>query len=402
MLKTIVDKIGSVIETPFLYGSFLPVLIFVSAVIGTFATVLGYEACLNWAVNRTAAAATFYPMAIAVALIVFAYILSALRPLILGFWTGQVPWSGPLGRILTAIARKRYDERRAQAEAFNEWGGTPDWFADAAMKDWTKGVNDACACELKDMLAEIETLSPEAGVPEVKLRVQTIFLNQLDGKFKGESLSSAYMAIRDKLTAWNRSEAFQANAMRWKLDRDYGPRECIRPTCLGNIIESYNSYSFTRFGIEPEVFWPHLQCQLGDDMKKPMETAHTILDFALAVSSFAMLYSLLCLFVGPWLWSDGIWTWVGLAVVGWIAAYVTYQVAVYAADQYGDLFRASFDLFRFKLLDAFHRPTPKRHSDEKEMWEELSRLVVYGETTNFLLVAPQGMGFGAGILGGKP
>ena len=120
MLKTIVDKIGSVIETPFLYGSFLPVLIFVSAVVGTFATVLGYEACLNWAVNRTATAATatLYPVAIAIALIVFAYILSALRPLILGFWTGQLPWSGPLGRILTAIARKQYDERKAQEQHY--------------------------------------------------------------------------------------------------------------------------------------------------------------------------------------------------------------------------------------------------------------------------------------------
>src|SRR3954471_4328957 len=161
MLKTIVDKIGNVIETPFLYGSFLPVLIFVSAVIGTFATVLGYEACLNWAGKRTPAEAALYPVATAVVLIVFAYLLNALRPLILGFWTGQSllwsrPLGRPLGRILMALALKQYDARKARAEAFNEWHGTPEWFAEAARQDWTTGVNEACACELKDILTEVE------------------------------------------------------------------------------------------------------------------------------------------------------------------------------------------------------------------------------------------------------
>lgn len=391
MLKTLLDKISNITEPEFLFGSFLPVLMFVSATAATLASVLGFEPCINWAGNRTGPEQAIYPVVITIALIVISYVLSALRPLVLKIWT--MPWLGPLSclsRLLIAEMRHEYARQRAEAEAVTEWRDLPEWFAEEAKKDWQTNAKAASPCELEKILAEVKTLSADAGVVQVKASVQTIFLDPLHGKYAGQSLSQAYTAIWEKLVAWSDVETLPVSSLQWKFDRAFGPPECIRPTRLGNIIESYTAYPFLRYGIEPDVFWPHLQSRLDAQLLGPMTTAHTILDFALGTSTFAILYSLLCIVSGPWLWNDEWWMWIILAVCGGAVSLVTYQVALCAAEQYGNLFRSTFDLHRFALLDALRRPVPLCHRDERELWDELSQLVVYGRTNNFVLAAPTG------------
>lgn len=386
MLKTLLDRISNITEPEFLFGSLLPVLIFVFAVAATLASVFGFEACINWAGNRTGPEQAIYPVVITIALIVGSYVLSALRPLVLKFWT-TMPWLGPVRRQFMVATRRQYEAQRAEVEAVTEWRDLPEWFAEEAKKDWATQKQNVPANVLAKMIAEIGNLSAGAGVVEVKARVNSIFLAPLQQTYDGESLSAAYTAIWKKLVDWSDIDTYAVRSLRWKFDRAFGPPECLRPTRLGNIIEAYTVYPFVRYGIDPDVFWPHLQCRLTAVLQGPMTTAHTILDFALGTSTFAIFYSLLCIVGGPWLWNDAWFKWILLAGCGVVLARLTYEVAVGVAEQYGDLFRSAFDLHRFEV--PLRRPVPLCHSDETELWEELSQLVVYGRTTNFVLTQAQ-------------
>lgn len=63
---------------------------------------------------------------------------------------------------------------------------------------------------------------------------------------------------------------------------------------------------------------------------------------------------------------------------------VYYRLAVFVATQYGDLIRASFDLFRYDLLKGLSIKIDSTMplSREREVWEELSRLLAYGDSVN--------------------
>jgi hypothetical protein len=71
---------------------------------------------------------------------------------------------------------------------------------------------------------------------------------------------------------------------------------------------------------------------------------------------------------------------------------VYYRLAVSVATQYGDLIRASFDLFRHDLLKAFSvkfDPLNLSLSEEKEIWSKLSRLLVYGDASSLMFEIPR-------------
>jgi hypothetical protein len=83
-----------------------------------------------------------------------------------------------------------------------------------------------------------------------------------------------------------------------ELDTQFGSLGSIAGTRLGNIIQAYNEYSYKRYKMAAEIFWPRLQKVIGDDYGKLISDHKTKLDFAVTGISLASIFLGLCL-VGP-------------------------------------------------------------------------------------------------------
>lgn len=379
MIQVLLEKIGGILEKEFLFGSFLPALLFVAAVVLTGAGVLGFEASLSWAAQRGPLDKVLLPAAIAIAIIVFAYALSAIRPLMLRVWSGQAtPFvMRPLVEVARGFARRDYLRRRADAAATNRWAPLPEWFANEADSHWSASAVPATKAQVEAIRAAV-ALVPDADVETVKKQLQTHFLDAL-AKYSGESLSEVYQELKQELDDRHETEEIRLQTIRLRLDRSYGSLACVQPTRIGNIIEAYSAYSYTRYRIEPEVFWPHLQQHIGEALKAQLSEARTTLNFALTLATLACTYGVLCLGIGPHLWYSRVW--LVLAALAFVVAWVGYRVGIVAAEAFGNAFRACFDVHRFDLLRSLRRTTPPTLLAERGKWEQISRLVLYGETT---------------------
>jgi hypothetical protein len=130
--------------------------------------------------------------------------------------------------------------------------------------------------------------------------------------------------------------------------------------------------------MEAEVYWPRLQQVIDEKHLTAWQDQRILLDFCLVSASLAFVYGFLAMLVGPWLWyRPRLWVYAG---VGSLAlGYLFYRVGVVVADGLGDLSRASYDLFRLDLLEKLGAAHPTDTAKEREMWEKLSKVIVYGE-----------------------
>jgi len=108
-----------------------------------------------------------------------------------------------------------------------------------------------------------------------------------------------------------------------------------------------------------------------------VQDQQTRLDFSLACASLSLFSAILWLVLGPWIWGD-LLVWLGLVAASGIIAYLFYRLGCIAAWKRGDLFRASFDLFRLDLLKALGGIAPQSLKEERATWRQFSTLLVYG------------------------
>lgn len=387
MIKALLDKVGNVLEKEFLFASFLPALLFSSALAATFASVIGFQATFAWLGTLGPVEKVTAPAAAGVAIVIFAYVLSGTRPLIARLWSGNVSFIlfRPIANLMRIHARRQYLKCRQQTRATSRWTQMQTWFCDEADKLWDQPPTGTLTrSDRKRIWRNLRRLEPSMTVDDAKLVVTTYFLTPLS-TYGGESLSEVYQYLNDLFREWHAVEQQRINDAQWKLDRSFGPLESVHATRLGNIVESYTAYSFTRYNIEPEVFWPHLQTLLSDKLRAALSEARTMFDFALTMATLGLAYTILAVFGGPWLYLAK-WMWVLHALAGIVVSYLAYRTSVAVAVQFGDVFRASFDLHRLELLKAFHRPTPPTLSAERAQWRELSQLVLYAREADFELV----------------
>ncbi|HEY2091308.1 MAG TPA: hypothetical protein VGJ81_05435 [Thermoanaerobaculia bacterium] len=387
MIKTLLDKIGTLLEAEFLFGSFLPSLVFAMALVVTGTWVIGAEATLSWVAQRTPLDRTMFSFGAAVAVVVFAYVLSGARPLLIRIWSGEadVLLLRPFQNVLRALQRRNFVTRRSEAKAENRWNGLSAWLRTEALQLWGNGAATAPKAEIAAALNAIRHLHPAQSVEAVKTVVTNEFLGRLK-HYTGKSLEPVYAELLELFNDWVEAEEGRLNTLRWKLTHDFGRQDNIQPTRLGNIIEAYNSYSYTRYGIEPETFWPHLQTQIPERVGKMLSNAGTTMDFALTLATLSVVYFLIAAFAGPWAYAT--WLWVVPCAVAVLIAAEAYRLATVAAEQFGALFRASFDMFGLNLLIALHRSAPATSSLARAKWLEMSRLVMYADPADFELTVP--------------
>lgn len=380
MFDALVTKIAGLFEKEFLISSFIPALLFVALLCLTLGMVVGGDAA--WSIMETlngiqqAVIATIATLM----LTVLAYLLNALRGSFTRFWSGRTNF--PLflfwgfQRLREAQERARYQKLRTQSQALSPWREVMAWF-DGRLEPLLIPRDDVASTqEVRELHQVVQKLTPGLGPNKVALHLLLI-LGAYE-RYDEKALEPVYSAIKVRLADWHESERVRLSTLEYQLDRNYGDLNSVRPTRLGNVIESYNRYPTKRYGMEAEIFWSRLNQVMKKEDRDVLQDGQILLGFSVTMASLSLLYGTFTLLAGPWLWFEPK-VWIALTIAAYGATYFLYGLAVNAAQQFGELVRGSFDLYRLELLHALRLPEPDTHSEEQATWEEFSRWTVYGK-----------------------
>ncbi len=383
MISQLVGKIADIFDKDYLLGSVLPALLFLSAAGATFAFVV--RPAVAWTQIKGSSVleeTTLVALLFAVALLAFSYLLNALRPLFLRLWSGV---SGlfllePFHILGRAVQRRAYRRLYQQSLAASTyWSKTLEQLRAEIQKLWTTGQKKAPPGTVEHLLQLVGQLHPtlgEATVNELRAAVVEAYRT-----YTNTTLAKVYEKLDEKLRELSAWEALGQRQALSSLDRRFGKIESLTPTELGNVIQAYNDYPYERYCMEGAVFWPRLQEVISPELRGLTQNQQTLLDFSLTTASLALVYGALALVAGPWLWTAP-WLWLALGVAGVLVAYLFYRLGCVAAWRLGDFVRASFDLFRLKLLESLGSEMPKTVREEQALWRSLSQLLVYsGDVT---------------------
>ena len=163
-----------------------------------------------------------------------------------------------------------------------------------------------------------------------------------------------------QLSCPTREQRAEISRLDWQ--QQHLPLECdLMPTRLGNLLRSAEGHSLERYGLDAIVCWPRLWILLPESVKNELRSARSDLNAA----ARAWLWCLLFTVWGFWLW----W----LLPIGLLAAtWSYYGWAIPAAENYGELIRASFDIYRKLLYDGLRWHLPEDPEEERRVGKQLT------------------------------
>ena len=191
-----------------------------------------------------------------------------------------------------------------------------------------------------------------------------------------------------------------ANALE-KSDNFPPSAQFILPTRFGNILRASEMYSGLRYGIDAVPLWGRLAHIIPDDGMEKVDEANNQCLFLLNASALAIIFSIICfltiIYQAIMLWlnsqsiilfplpSNGWLSWnmvvfyAILVVISIATAWFFYVASLFNVNQYGQMIRAAYDLYRFDLLEALRLKLPKTLSEEKQLWRRINYFVVGNE-----------------------
>src|SRR5579872_462207 len=378
-MTAFLDRISGLFDKGLILAALFPLLIFACAVLAIAMPMLGAAELLDWFETLAISYSLSLGAALTIALLSASFVLRSMRRPLLAAWTGGLtpPW------FLTC-ERNRRDHMDTRIASLGIWRDAERQVV--RMPEEPRGIHqipDANRAALETAVANL--LLDAATLTETQLRTRfdavCADLEALYLRYHDNSLRP----IRQRLVNLARPREVAERITRQTLQAEqslaFGPRPTIKPTRLGNYLDALDNYSYERYRIEGGVFWPHLEHMMKDDLRDDIENQRILLDFLLALASLFGILALLALFVGPWLWFS--WLWLVVIAVSCAASYLAYRLASPAACALGSALRAGCDLYRQDLLLALGLEMPATLVEERELWQQVSQLVIYG--------APQGM-----------
>lgn len=140
----------------------------------------------------------------------------------------------------------------------------------------------------------------------------------------------------------------------------------LMPTVLGNVLRAAEDAPRHRYGLDTVTVWPHLWLVL------PKETQETIAEVRENLNTATRLagWGLLAFIWLMWAW----WAFIPAALL----ILASRLRALAAAEVYGDLLRAAFDLHRFALYEAVRWPLPTDTTTEVQHGVQLTNYLFRG------------------------
>lgn len=139
------------------------------------------------------------------------------------------------------------------------------------------------------------------------------------------------------------------------------------PTKLGNMLRAAENRPWERYGLDAIICWPRLWLLLPDGAKKEITESRATLDTAARLFLWSLLFMV---------WTVLAW-WAPFVTL--IVAYWAYRWALSAAEVYGDLLEAAFDMHRFALYETLRFPVPKDTLEEEAKGKQLTTYLFFGE-----------------------
>jgi hypothetical protein len=153
-------------------------------------------------------------------------------------------------------------------------------------------------------------------------------------------------------------------------------RSDLRPTRLGNALQSIEEYGPLTFGLDPKLFRTEMLALVSAELRDSRREASAMLDLLVALQVAA---GLLCstAVVGAIYKSDaGLgWAAVAAAVVG----FACHRLVRDALPRLLEAERAVVDMARRPLATAWGLDLPASFKREREMWQALARYVITGD-----------------------
>ena len=147
----------------------------------------------------------------------------------------------------------------------------------------------------------------------------------------------------------------------------------LLPTTFGNAIRAFEIYPRVMYGIEAIQGWDRLQAVISKDFRDLVDTSKTQTDmwvnFWILSLIFFGIYLFFTLFTGYFI----LWA----ALVAFIAPWVASRQAVSSAIGWGEMVKASFDVFLPELRTKLGYEANLTPELEREFWEQYSAAIIY-------------------------
>ena len=161
-----------------------------------------------------------------------------------------------------------------------------------------------------------------------------------------------------------------------------GRFEARAPTRLGNLLQSFELYPLSRYGMDSVFYWPRLKSVLKPEVREDLNTsaaeasALVYLAFSLVISaaiydSVALLQLVASLLALPAVLpgieiNPGKWALAGILLL--FASYGSYLASLHLHRTYGELFKSAFDVSRSELKEKIGLDSTS--GLEPEIWKQ--------------------------------
>lgn len=162
---------------------------------------------------------------------------------------------------------------------------------------------------------------------------------------KRDQRDSAKSDIEKRLA--RRTELEVSVKLRWYPVDENGRFFASMPTSFGNALDAYESYPKDVYGMQAMFYWPRLWLLIGETERTEIDGQQAIVDGA--------TYATVALWIAtPLMAASGfIGDWKNYLVASslFVAGCIVYRGSLYAHSQFGQLYKAVFDVYRSKLPD---------------------------------------------------
>lgn len=190
---------------------------------------------------------------------------------------------------------------------------------------------------------------------------------------KYRKVRERWSELATQLQAGKLHDVTEYIALDTQLSRDFPVNEKKQmPTRLGNILRAAEEYSLHRYGLDINVIWPRIWLLLPEQTQKELIFTRQ----QISAQTEVLLWGSLIMIWAIWAW----WP----IFIGLAAIMFSYRNLIEIARTYGDLLRATFDLYHMQLYEALHWQLPSTPHEEAAIGNAMTRYLRKGYiTSNF-------------------
>ena len=401
MIGSILNQVQQLFGRGFLIAALVPTLLLTAASVVAWQGVDGLRSLATDWVNEGAKENIFTLATTIVALYLVAYITYGVRAGVLRLYQGEWPHTLHKASVFGlrretqawARARRRLDEATAGLDV-SAWAIEQD-FCDAYSD---KRLSDEWA---RDKLAELKSRTHRPGANGTRPQVRDYRLVLTDAHLlqaNRQQLSTTLQGSIDELVRDLRRDYRASTDLQILVQRieSVARREWVaayneffsqfptderwlRPTRLGTVMNSAESRTLDRYGLQLSAMWPRLVHLPPDVIRSRIDDATIYLDFTVLMSFLSLTFvGVVGASIGYGKNAD-LLARALLLVLGFVSFWVFYRLGIQAALGLVGQLESVIDLYRLQLLDALSIERPATPGDEKPIWTEMRRFIDQAE-----------------------